>query len=144
MLTLTDALATERQKREDEYKEVMFQWLLAQKVLQALGERLAATQLARWHFIPDGEEIAVVHQPSNTDVKERVGAWYVDDQCRLTFGEEKTEWVTKESWRRVIDKAVAMTAVVILDRETQFLAKKPALLARVGNEQSQRQPTEVG
>jgi hypothetical protein len=144
MLTLTDALATERQKREDEYKEVMFQWLLAQKVLQALGERLAATQLARWHFIPEGEEIAVIHQPSNTDLKERVGAWYVDDQCRLTFGEEKTEWVTKESWRRVIDKAVAMTAVVILDRETQFLAKKPALLARVGNEQIQRQPTEVG
>ena len=143
MLTLTEALDTERQKRELEYKEVMFQWLLAQKVLQALGERLAATQLARWHFIPDGEEITVVHQPSNTSVKERIGAWYVDDQCRLTFGEEKTEWVTKESWRRVIDKAVAMTAVVILDRETQFLAKKPALLARADNEPSQWQPSEA-
>ena len=143
MLTLTEALTTERQKRELEYKEVMFQWLLAQKVLQALRERLAATQLARWHFIRDGEEIAVVHQPSNTGVKERVGAWYVDDQCRLTFGEEKTEWVTKESWKRVIDKAVAMTAVVILDRETQLLAKKPALMARADNEPVQLQTSKA-
>ena len=143
MLTLTDALTTERQKRELEYKEVMFQWQLAQTVLQALGERLAATQLARWHFIPDGDEIIVVHQQSNTGVKERVGAWYVDEQYRLTFGEEKTEWVTKESWRRVIDRAVAMTAVVILDRETQLIAKGPALMARAGNEHSQWQPSKA-
>jgi hypothetical protein len=143
MVTLADALTTQRQKRELEYKELMFQWQLAQNVLQALGERLAATQLPRWYFIPNGEEIAVVHQPSSTATKERIGAWYVDEQYRLTFGEEKTEWITKESWRRVIDKAVVMTADVILDRETQLIGAEPALLARTGNEQSQWQPSKA-
>ena len=140
MVTLADALATQRQKRELEYKELMFQWQLAQKVLQALGERLAATQLPRWYFIPNGEEIVVVHQSSSTGSKERVGAWYVDDQYRLTFGEEKTEWITRESWRRVIDKAVVITADVILDRETQLISHEPAQAGRTGNGHSQWQP----
>ena len=140
MLTLADALTTQRQKRELEYKELMFQWQLAQKVLQALGERLAATQLPRWYFVPNGEEIVVVHQPSSTGAKERVGTWYVDEQYRLSFGEEKTEWITRESWRRVIDKAVVITADLILDRETQLIPHEPALIARTGKEHSQWQP----
>jgi hypothetical protein len=140
MLTLADALTTQRQKRELEYKELTFQWQLAQKVLQALGERLAATQLARWYFILNGEEIIIAHQQSSTGIKERVGAWYVDEQYRLTFGEEKTEWITKESWRRVIDKAVVMTADVILDRETQLIPHEAAQAGRTGNGYSPWQP----
>lgn len=134
MLTLADALATERQKRELEYKELIFQWQLAQKALQALGERLAAAQLARWYFIPNGEEIIVAHQPSSNGIRERVGAWCVDDQFRLTFGDEKTEWITNESWKRVIDRAVMITANVILDRETQLIAHGPALVAHIPSE----------
>jgi hypothetical protein len=144
MLTLADALATERHKREIEYKELMFQWQLAQKVLQALAERLAASQLARWYFIPNGDEIIVAHQPSSNGIKERVGAWCIDEQFRLTFGEEKTEWITEESWRRVIDKAVMVTASVILDRETRLIAHGPALVAHMAREQSDWQQIKAG
>jgi hypothetical protein len=133
MVTLTDALAEARQRRQSKYKELTLRWQMAQEVLRALGARLASAELPRWYFILNGEEIVVVHHPPG-GTKERVGAWVVDEEYRLSFGDEKTEWITGESWKRVIDKAVLMTAEVILDREAQPIAFGPAIVARTDDQ----------
>lgn len=135
---MADALTKQREKRETKYNEHMVRWQYAQKVLQGLAACLADTQLPRWSFTPNGEEIVVLYQQSSTGSKDRVGVWYVDDQYRLTFGEETTEWITQESWRRVIEEAVVITANVILDRETQLLTHEPARITHEAN--GQRQP----
>lgn len=119
MVTLTDALTEARQKRQVKYQELTLRWQMAQEVLRALCERLTSANLPKWYFIPNGDEIVVLHHQPASGTKERIGAWSIDEEYRLSFGEEKTEWITTESWQRVIDKAVAMTAEVILDRETQ-------------------------
>ncbi len=118
MITLTDALAAAREKRQSEDNDRTLQTQLARGVLLALGERLASADLPRWHFIPNGEEIVVIYHQPGDGTKQRVGAWSFDAEYRLAFADEKTEWITKESWRRVIDKAVVIMAQVILDRET--------------------------
>jgi hypothetical protein len=143
MVTLTDALAEARQKRQSKYKELTLRWQMAQEVLRALGERLASADLPRWYFIPNGEEIVVVHhQPGGT--KERVGSWVVDEEYRLSFGDEKTEWISGESWKRVLDKAVMITAEAILDRELQPIPIAPALVTRSDDQRLLRQPDNAG
>ena len=144
MISLTDALFAERQKRQFEYKDRTLRRQMAHEVLRGLGERLAAADLARWQFIPNGEEIvALYHQPGH-GTRERVGAWVVDDQFRLSFGEDTTEWITSESWSRVLDKAVLLMANVILDRETKVVPFAPAVLVRAGEQRVQRQPDQAG
>jgi hypothetical protein len=120
MITLADALSEARQKRQVKYQQLTLQWQMAQEVLRAIYEVLTSANLPRWHFVPKGDEIVVLHHQHN-GTKERVGAWSIDQEYRLSFEGEKTEWITTESWERVIDKAVAMTAEVILDRETQAI-----------------------
>jgi hypothetical protein len=141
MITLTGALTEARQKRQSKYNEFTLQWQLAQGVLQALGERLITADLPRWYFIPNGEEIVIIYHQPGTGSKERVGAWSVDEQFRLSLGDEKTEWITRESWRRVIDKAVVITAEVILDREAQNAPAEPVVVALRENQRVQR-PTD--
>jgi hypothetical protein len=38
---------------------------------------------------------------------------------KLVFGPHMTEWITAESWSRVVDEAVQITAKVIVDAEFQ-------------------------
>jgi hypothetical protein len=61
----------------------------------------------------------VIHTKNGAGQRQRVGSWVLDAENRLTFGPEKTEWITTESWARVIDKAVVLTAQVILDHESE-------------------------
>jgi hypothetical protein len=136
MITLTDALEAAREKRQSEHNDKILQWQLAQGVLQALGERLNAANLSRWYFIPSGEEIIVIYQPGD-GTKQRVGTWSVDSEYRLMFGEEKTEWVTKESWRRVIDKAVVAMAEIIAECEAQNAPFEPVVVPLTGNPRPQ-------
>jgi hypothetical protein len=133
MIRLTDALETAREKRQSEHNERVLQWQLSQGVLQALGERLSSANLPHWYFIPNGEEIVVIYQQPG-EGKLRVGSWTVDAESRLTFGDEKTEWITRESWRRVIDKGVVMTAQVILECETQNAPFEPVVVPLIGNQ----------
>jgi hypothetical protein len=137
MITLADALSEARQKRQVKYQQLTLQWQMAQEVLQAVYELLTSANLPRWDFVPKGNEIVVFHHQHN-GTKERVGAWSIDEEYRLAFEGEKTEWITAESWARVIDKAVAMTAEVVLDRETQAIPFEGAVAARVGDPQIQQ------
>jgi hypothetical protein len=137
VITLMHALTVERQKRQLNSKDETLRRQMGQEVLRALGERLASAALPRWYFIPNGDEIVVVHHQNGTGTRERIGAWFVDEEYRLSFGAETTEWITGESWARVIDKAVVMTAQAILDRETQVIPLDPAVIGRAGDQRSQ-------
>ena len=137
MLSLTDALIAERQQRQFDYKDRILRRQMAHEVLRGLGERLAAADVPRWQFIPNGDEIVVLYHQPGHGTRERVGAWIVDEEFRLSFGEETTEWITSESWSRVLDKAVLLMATVILDRETQVVPFKPAVLVRGSDQRHQ-------
>ena len=143
MISLTEALIAERQERQFDYKDRILRRQMAHEVLRGLGERLATADVPRWQFIPNGDEIVVLYHQPGHGTRERVGAWGVDDQFRLSFGEETTEWITSESWTRVIDKAVLLMANVILDRETRVVAFAPAVLVRGGEQRVQRQPDQA-
>jgi hypothetical protein len=118
MIMLSDALTAERETRQRSYKEVTLRRQLSQEVLRQLAECLTSTAMPRWYFIPNGDEIVVVHN-KGAGARQRVGAWTIDDEHRLSFGAETTEWITPESWSRVIDKAVMITARMIVDAESE-------------------------
>ena len=114
-MMLIDALIAEREKRQQFSHEQALKRQMGHEVMRALSERLTAARVPGWYFLANGEEIVVVRNREHE--RERVGSWVLDEENRLTFGAEKTEWITGESWARVIDKAVVITAQVILDHE---------------------------
>lgn len=117
MVMLIDALVAERDKRQQWSKEEAVKRQMGREVLRRLGERLTAAPLQGWYFLQNGEEIAVFHNKNGAGTRQRVGSWILDEENRLAFGPEKTEWITTESWARVIDKAVVHTAQVIVEHE---------------------------
>jgi hypothetical protein len=144
MIALADALIAERQERQFIYKEQTLQRQMAHEVLRALSERLTAADLPRWHFIPNGDELVVLYHPPGTGSRERIGSWKVGQDFLLSFGDEATEWITSESWTRVLDKAVMVMARVILDRETRVIPLDTTLGGRFGDQHLQRQPDKAG
>jgi hypothetical protein len=63
------------------------------------------------------DEVSVL-RVKGASTRERVGSWVVDSEMKLVFGPHTTEWITAESWSRVVDEAVEITAKVIVDTET--------------------------
>jgi hypothetical protein len=118
MVMLIEALTAERDKRQQSSREEAVRRQMGREVLRRLGERLTAAPLPGWYFLLNGEEITVIHIKNGAGPRQRVGAWVLDEENRLTFGSETTEWITTESWARVIDKAVVLTAQAILDHES--------------------------
>ncbi len=129
MIMLTEALSAEREKRQRSSKESTLMRQLSREVLRQLTECLASAALPRWYFIPNGDEIVVVHN-KGAGSRQRVGAWTIDEENRLSFGPETTEWITPESWARVIDRAVLITAQMILDHETELVVEATIPLPR--------------
>ena len=41
----------------------------------------------------------------------------MDDQLRLVTGNQMTEWITAESYGRVIEEAIQITAMLMVDAE---------------------------
>ncbi len=123
MVMLAEALFAERQKRQRDSKDAIARREVGREVLRALAQRLTAEPLPSWFFILNGDEIVVVYTKNGTGTRQRVGAWVVDPELRLVFGQEMTEWITTESWSRVIDEAVAITAQVIVDAETRQVGR---------------------
>jgi hypothetical protein len=117
MVMLIDALTAEREKRQQSSQEQALKRQMGQEVMRQLGERLTAASLPGWYFLANGDEIVVIHNRDGANARQRIGSWILDEENRLAFGPEKTEWITGESWARVIDKAVVITAQVILDHE---------------------------
>ena len=92
--------------------------------MEALADRLNAEPLPGWLFILDGQEIWVFRIQGGT--REQVGTWTVDEEMRLVAGNHMTEWITAESYARVIDEALQITAMLIVDAEMAATERKTA------------------
>ena len=115
MVALMEALARERAKRQQDASEVSTKQEVGRVVLGALIEKLTATPVRNWSFLLEGDAITVSHTDGTS--RRLLGRWTVDDQLRLVLGDVATEWITSESYGRVIDEAVRATAKLIVDVE---------------------------
>ena len=120
MVSLTEALAAERQRRKRASTDAAVRREVRREVLAALHQRLTAKSLPCWFFIMSGDEIVVAHTKNGPGPRQRVGSWAVDQELRLVFGEETTEWITSESLARVVDAAVLITARLIVDAKSRL------------------------
>lgn len=119
MVMLGEALAAEREKRKHETEETAEQREVGRAVLQALVQRLTTDSVPTWYFMLSDDEVSVLRIKNGATARERVGSWVVDQDMKLVFGPHTTEWITAESWSRVVDEAVQITAQVIVDAETR-------------------------
>ena len=119
MVTLREALAAERAKSQDTSTRQQ----IGRAVLEALADRLNAEPIPGWLFILDGQEICVFRVYGGS--REQVGRWSVDDQLRLVTGNQMTEWITAESYGRVIEEAIQITAMLMVDAEMADATKPP-------------------
>ena len=117
MVMLKEALETERERRKRETEETATQREAGRAILQALTQRLTADPVPSWHIMLSDDAVSVL-RIKGANARERVGSWVVDQEMRLVFGPHTTEWITAESWSRVVDEAVKITAKVIVDAET--------------------------
>ncbi len=117
MVSLTEALAAEREKLQQDSADKHARREAGREVLEALFERLAGKPILGWSFVLGNDEIVVSHTKVGS-----IGSWGVDPDLRLKFGDETTEWITIESVGRVLDEAVAITARRMVDTEEQLKA----------------------
>lgn len=129
-MTLAEALVAQREQKRRETEEAATRREVGRAVLQALAQRLNAEPLPAWFFISKGDEILVAHIRTGATSRQHVGSWVVTDDLRLVFDDESTEWITAESWARVVDEAVKITARFIVDTEsrTQVVTRELAQL----------------
>lgn len=121
MITLGEALAAEREKRQRDSRDAVSRREVGREVLRALAQRLTAEALPNWFFILSGDEIIVAHTKNGAGSRQRIGTWVVDQDLRLAFDQETTEWITAESCTRVVDEAVQMTAEAIVAAEIRLI-----------------------
>ena len=119
MIKIGEALVAEREKRKRESEETSERREVGEAVLQTLLQRLTADPVPTWFFVLSDDEVAVLRIKNSASTRERVGSWVVDPDMKLVFGPHTTEWITAESWSRVVDEAVEITAQVIVDAETR-------------------------
>jgi len=119
MIKIGEALVAEREKRKRESEETSERREVGEAVLQTLLQRLTADPVPTWFFVLSDDEVAVFRIKNSASTRERVGSWVVDPDMKLVFGPHTTEWITAESWSRVVDEAVEITAQVIVDAETR-------------------------
>jgi hypothetical protein len=117
MVSLTEALAAEREKLQQDSADTRARREAGKEVLEALFERLAGKPLLGWSFVLGNDEIVVSHTKIGS-----IGSWVVDPDLRLKFADETTEWITVESVGRVLDEAVCITARRMVDTEEQLKA----------------------
>ena len=131
MLTLTAALAAERSKRQNLETDDLAKQQVARAVLGVLAEKLHATPVAGWTFILEDQAIRIVRTAEGS--QHEFGNWGMDDKMQLVCGDATTEWITSESYARVINQAVALTARLIVDFEAAAnLAKQPKPVEDIG------------
>jgi hypothetical protein len=115
MVTLSEALAAEREKRRNLEADGLARKEVARAVLSSLADKLNAAPVLGWTFVLEDQAIRIFHTVEGT--RREAGTWTMDDQLQLLCGQTTTEWVTSESYVRVIDEAVAVTAKLIVDAE---------------------------
>jgi hypothetical protein len=121
MISFAEALSAEREKWQRGFQDDEARREVGRVMLKALLERLTAEPLPGWFFTVNGdEEIVVAHTKGGLGLRHRIGSWVVDSELRLKFGEETTEWITPESWTRVLDEALTITAKLVVEAETRL------------------------
>ena len=113
MVELFEALAAERLKSDA--SEASTREEVGRVVLGALAERLNEGPVPGWLFLLDGDHIKIIF--GTPSAQSEVASWKLDDQMRLVMRDASTEWITAESFARVIDQAVQATAKLIVVRE---------------------------
>ena len=116
MVALMEALAAERAKRQQEAADTSTKEEIGRAVLGALSHKLNAEPIPGWAFVLEDQIIRMLRTLHGA--RQQVGTWTLDQHMRLQSGEHLTEWVTSESYQRVIDQAVKLTAKIIVDAET--------------------------
>ena len=119
MVTLTEALAAERAKRQQHNADTSTRQQIGRAVLEALAERLNAEPLRGWVFVL-ADQIHILRL--RVGGREQIGTWSVDDKMRLVAGNQMTEWITAESYARVVNEALQITAKIIVDSEGNRIA----------------------
>jgi hypothetical protein len=131
VVSLTEALAAERENLERNSAENEARREVSREVLEVLFERLTLEALLGWSFVLKKDEIVVSHMKAGLDSGQSIGSWVVDQDLCLQFAGETTEWITPESVGRVLDEAVRITARRIVDVEEQVRgASRVASVAR--------------
>lgn len=115
MVELLEALAIEKAKRARDTSEGATRQELRKVVLGALAERLNENEVPKWLFRAEGDHLKIFF--GGLGAQRVIAAWKLDDQVRLVLRDDTTEWITSESFARVIDQAVRMTAKLIVDTE---------------------------
>lgn len=115
VVELLEALAAERLKRQREASDVLTRQEVAKVVLGALSQRLNESPVPRWLFLLEGDHIKIGFGAPGS--QSEIATWKLDDQMRLVTRGESTEWITSESFARVLDQAVQLTAKLIVDTE---------------------------
>ena len=103
MVALSEALGIERAKRERETSEAHTKQELRKVVLGALAERLSESRVPNWLFQAEGDQLKIYFGAVGS--QSEVGSWTLDDHTRLVLRNDMTEWITAESFARVIDQA---------------------------------------
>ena len=117
MVSLTEALAEERKNLKHNSAENRARREVGREVLGVLFERLTQESLLGWSFVMKNDEIVVSHMKAGLDSRQSIGSWVVEQDLRLKFAGETTEWITPESVGRVLDEAVHITARRMVDAE---------------------------
>jgi len=117
MVSLKEALASEREKQQQDSADNQVRREVGREVLGALFERLTKEPLGGWSFVLKNDEIVVSQVKGGIDSKQSIGSWVVDPNLCLKFANEVTEWITPESVGRVLDEAVRITAARMVDVE---------------------------
>ena len=115
MVELFEALAAERLKRQRDAWEASTRQEVGRVVFGALAERLNESSVPRWLFLAEDDHVKIIFGSPGS--QSEVATWKLDDQMRLVMRDASTEWITAESFARVIDQAVQATAKLIVDRE---------------------------
>ena len=121
MVTLSDALAAERETRRNLEEDALARQQVARAVLSSLADKLNATPVSGWAFALEDQAIRMFHTVDGA--RREVGTWTMDDQLQLVCGQTTTEWITSESYERVIGEALAVTAQLIVDAEMGKMTK---------------------
>lgn len=115
MVTLTEAIVAERAKLQQDAADTATMQQVAHTVLEALAERLNGEPLPGWTFLLEGQQIRISRVSQGS--RQQVGTWAMGSKMQLVCGEATTEWITSESYARVIDEAIYITAKLIVETE---------------------------
>lgn len=132
MVTLTEALASEREKQQLNSANNEPRREIGREVLGVLFAKLTNEPLLGWSFIMKNDEIVVSQVKRGAESKQSIGSWVVDPNLCLRFADESTEWITPESVGRVLDEAVRITAKRMVDTEFRGLSNVASLPRQYG------------